>query len=77
MKTRITTSEGYWIKYLMSLRNLRQETIANHAECTTSMISHVLHGRKTSVNVCTALAKALGFKSFDELIATVNREGMA
>jgi transcriptional regulator with XRE-family HTH domain len=77
MKTRITTSEGYWIKYLMSLRNLTQETIANRAGCTASMVSHILHGRKTSVNVCTALAKALGFRSFDELIVAANREGVA
>lgn len=60
----------------MAFKNLTQTDIAVYANCTLllSMVSHVIHGRKISANVNTALAKGLGYKSFDELIAAYAKE---
>jgi transcriptional regulator with XRE-family HTH domain len=66
-----------WIKYRMALKGLTQADIAARAGCLRPMIANVIAGRKVSANVTTALVRALGFKSFDELITTANREGMA
>ncbi|MDR0707945.1 MAG: hypothetical protein LBF60_08760 [Treponema sp.] len=73
----ITHREGLWIKYQMSLKNLVQADIAAYAKCTQAMASHVIHGRKVSANVSMALSKALGYKSFDELIAACGKGGAA
>jgi transcriptional regulator with XRE-family HTH domain len=71
----ITHREGQWIKYQMALKNLVQADIAAYAKCTQAMVSHVLHGRKVSANVSMALVKALGYKSFDDLIAAYDTGG--
>lgn len=75
MRKMITHSESEWIKYRLALNNITQTDIAVCAGCTQSMVSQVIHGRKVSVNVTAALAKALEFKSFDELIAGASQEG--
>jgi transcriptional regulator with XRE-family HTH domain len=70
----ITHHEGLWIKYQMAIKNLTQADIAAYAKCTPPMVSHVIHGRKVSANVCLALVKALGYKSLNELIAAYAKE---
>jgi transcriptional regulator with XRE-family HTH domain len=77
MRKTITYSEKEWIKYRLALKGLTQADIAARARCSRPMVANVLAGRKASANVTTALVKALGFRSFDELIAGANREGMA
>jgi transcriptional regulator with XRE-family HTH domain len=77
MRKTINHSEKEWIKYRMALKGLTQADIAARARCTRPMVTNVIAGRKTSANVTTALVRALGFRSFDELIAGANQEGMA
>jgi transcriptional regulator with XRE-family HTH domain len=73
----LTHSEGQWIKYQMALKNLTQRDIAARAGCARPMVSEVIHGRKVSANVRAALVKALGYQSFEELIAACGKGGAA
>jgi predicted transcriptional regulator len=66
---RIAHEKTHWIKYQMALKGIKQIDIANHAECTCPMVSQVLHGRKRSEKVRGILAQALGYESFDKLLA--------
>jgi transcriptional regulator with XRE-family HTH domain len=77
MRKTITHSEKEWIKYRLALKGLTQTDIAIRAGCTRPMVSNVIAGRKVSANVSTALAKSLGYKSFDELIAAYDKGGAA
>jgi transcriptional regulator with XRE-family HTH domain len=77
MRKTLTHREGQWIKYQMALNNLTQLDIAARAGCTGPMVSHVIHGRKVSANVCMTLVKALGYKSLEELIAASGKGGAA
>lgn len=66
---KITHKETHWLKYQMALKGITQVDIASYAGCTRPMVSQVLHGRKQSVKVRTALAQAFGYASFDTLLA--------
>ena len=75
MRKTITRHEKEWIKYRLALQNLTQGDIAARAGCTRPMVSNVIAGCKVSANVSMALVKALGYKSFDELIASYYKGG--
>ncbi|MDR0557927.1 MAG: helix-turn-helix domain-containing protein [Treponema sp.] len=57
------------IQYQLKLSGFGQKKVADLANCSVSMISHFLRGRKDSARVRTALCKVLGYGSFDRLIA--------
>ncbi|MDR2418011.1 MAG: helix-turn-helix transcriptional regulator [Treponema sp.] len=77
MRKPITRREKEWIKYRLALKGLTQTDIVDRTGCSRPIVTNVIAGRKVSVNVTTVLVKALGFGSFDELIAAANQEGMA
>jgi predicted transcriptional regulator len=73
----ITRKESFWIKYQMSLKGITQFAIARYAGCSQPMVSQVLHGRKRSANVQSALIRVLGYDSFKKLIEDANCGGIA
>ncbi|MDR3341814.1 MAG: helix-turn-helix transcriptional regulator [Treponema sp.] len=77
MGKKTTHREGHWIKYQMALKDITQADIASRVGCTVSMVSRVIHGRKASAKVSMALVKALGYQSFEEMIATCGKGGVA
>ena len=77
MKKTITHSEKEWIKYRLALQNLTQGDIAARAGCTRPMVSNVIAGRKVSANVLAVLVRALGYESFEQLIADCSKQGGA
>jgi hypothetical protein len=61
--------EGAWIKYQLDLRNIKLKMVAEKANRSTSMVSHVICGNKNSARVEKALAEMLGYPSFSALKA--------
>jgi hypothetical protein len=62
--------EGSWIKYLLDLRNIKLETVARRANRSISMVSQVITGVKNSDIVGLALAKTLGYATYQDLMET-------
>jgi transcriptional regulator with XRE-family HTH domain len=77
MRKTITHREREWIKYRLALSNLTQVDIAARAGCTRPMVSNVIAGRKVSANVLAVLTRALGYESFEQLIADCSKQGGA
>ena len=77
MRKTITHHEREWIKYRLALKNLTQVDIAALAGCTRPMVSNVIAGRKVSANVLAVLLRALGYESFEQLIADCSKHGGA
>jgi transcriptional regulator with XRE-family HTH domain len=75
MRKTIMHHEREWIKYRLALKNLTQGDIAARAGCTRPMVSNVIAGRKVSANVITVLIRALGYESFDQLLADCSKQG--
>jgi len=66
----LTPREGCWIKYQLDLNKITYKMVADEAGLSENMVSHFLAGRKNSERLKLALAKTLGFSSFDALIAS-------
>jgi hypothetical protein len=60
--------EGSWIKYQLDLRNIKLEAVARKAHRTISMVSQVITGVKNSEAVGSALAKTLGYATYQDLM---------
>jgi ribosomal protein L31E len=60
--------EGSWIKYQLDLRNIKLETVARRANRSISMVSQVITGVKNSDIVGLALAKTLGYATYQDLM---------
>jgi hypothetical protein len=69
---RITQSQGCWIKYQLSLRNIYCKTVADEAGISFKTVSDFIVGRKNSLPTRAALCKLLEYGSFDELLAAAN-----
>lgn len=67
---KITHQETHWLKYQMALNGITQPDIASCAGCSRPMVSQVLHGRKQSKKVRNVIAQALGYNSFEKLLAS-------
>ncbi len=68
MLEKITTQDGCWIQYQLNLRHITQASIADKACCSRGIVSHFLNARKNSPTVRVALAEALGYKDFEQLL---------
>jgi hypothetical protein len=60
--------EGCWIKYQLDLRNIKLEDVAKKAHRSVSMVSQVITGVKNSEAVGLALARALGYAAYRDLM---------
>jgi hypothetical protein len=65
----VTPPEGCWIRYQLSLRDIKFEKVAQKASCGISTVSNVISGVKHSKRVEKVLAEMLGFDSFADLMA--------
>ena len=65
----ITPRLGCWIKYQLDLRNLTYRSVAEKANVSENMVHNFVKARKRSVRVCMALVEALGYESFNALVA--------
>jgi transcriptional regulator with XRE-family HTH domain len=63
-----------WIRMQLLKRNVSHTFIAKQAGCSPTMVGMVMSGRNRSLRVQIALAEALGYGSFDELVAAWRRE---
>jgi predicted transcriptional regulator len=73
MAQRVTPEKGCWLQRQLKLNGFIQYTVAQEANVTTKMVSHFLRGLKGSKRVEAALRKALGYGSFEGLLANVPR----
>jgi hypothetical protein len=69
MANLISRQTGYWIQYQLKRSGLDHTNVASEANCSVSIVSHFLCGRKDSLRVRTALCKVLGYGSFEALAA--------
>jgi transcriptional regulator with XRE-family HTH domain len=61
--------KGCWINYQLRLNGITQAAVAQRAGCNNRTVSDFLRGRKNSERVKKALAKILGYPSFEALLA--------
>lgn len=77
MAAKISKQDGRWIQYQLQLNNYTHDVVAKEANCTISIVSHFLRGRKNSDKVKAALCKVLKYESFDALLAARQTQGYA
>ena len=86
LKSRLSSSsskqkspEECWIRYQLTLRNIRLEIIANKTNCTVATVSRVISRNRHSEKVEIALAQMLGYPSWEQLWAdaVINAKGGA
>ena len=65
---------GKYISYKLKLIGVTHSDIAKQSNLSTSIISHVLNARKSSERAESAIAKALGYESFSDLLEEARRE---
>ena len=71
----INKREGCWIQYQLKANGHTQKTVADEAGRSVDIVSHFLCGRKDSKRVRRALCKVLGYKSFEDLVASMPGTG--
>ena len=72
---RIKPKEGLWINYRLRLAGIRQTDLANQLGVSTASMAQVLYGKRKSTRIETALYQALGFPSFEAMIAAARGKG--
>ena len=61
--------EGCWIKYQLSLCDIKLETVAKKSGLTVATVSRVIFSKRRSKKVESVLAEMLGYKSWQHLWA--------
>jgi hypothetical protein len=72
---RADRAQGSWINYQMKLSGVTQKLVATMAGVSRQMVQRVAYGVSTSAKVQRAIAQALGYKTWSELVAA--RQGVA
>ena len=65
----ITPQKGCYINYMLRVRSITHEAVAEKAGTSSQMVSAFLRGVKNSEKVKSAIAEALGFPSFAAVVA--------
>jgi hypothetical protein len=60
--------EGSWLKYQLDLRNIKLDAVARKANRSLSLVSSVIRGIRNSKAVGLALARILGYATYQDLI---------
>lgn len=68
MSNRINKKLGKYISYKLKLIGVTHNDIASSSNLSTSIITHILNGRKRSSRGEKAIAKALGYDDFESLV---------
>jgi hypothetical protein len=66
--------EGCWIKYQLDLRNIKLDAIARRANRSLSLVSSVIRGIRNSKAVELALAKMLGYATYQDLMEAASAQ---
>jgi hypothetical protein len=66
--------EGCWIKYQLDLRNIKMEDVAKKARRSVAMVSRVVCGVKKSKKVESALARILGYATYQDLMEAASAQ---
>lgn len=66
--------QGAWIIYQMKLAGISQQTIASNLGVSRQIVQQVVYGLRTSHRVQTAIAKALGYKSWSDLTDGIRKD---
>ena len=74
MSNRINKKLGKYISFKLKLAGITHNDIARKSNLSTSIITHVLNARKGSVRAEAAIAKALGYESFSDLVEEAREE---
>ena len=65
--------QGIWLNYLLRTAGYSQKDIADKAGVSRQMVQKVLYGIKTSQRVQKAIAQALGYKTWSEVLVIGRR----
>uniref|UniRef100_A0A7C3EJW4 XRE family transcriptional regulator n=1 Tax=Gracilinema caldarium TaxID=215591 RepID=A0A7C3EJW4_9SPIR len=65
--------QGIWLNYLLRTAGYSQKDIAEKAGVSRQMVQKVLYGLKTSRRIQTAIAEALGYKTWAEVLVIGRR----
>jgi hypothetical protein len=74
---RIKPKEGMWINYQFKLRGITHQKLADQIGLKRESITKVVNGARHSTKVENALFQALGFSSFESMIAAARGKGDA
>lgn len=69
MKKRLDKKVGKYIAYRLKSQGITYTAVATSAKLSYSIINEILNSRKRSKRAEAAIAKALGYKSFEDLEA--------
>ena len=72
---RIKPKEGLWVNYQLRLKGINQTDLSRKLGINQSTITNVLAGKRRSVRVEEALYQALGYPSFEAMIAASRGKG--
>lgn len=65
--------QGIWLNYLLRTAGYSQKDIADKAGVSRQMVQKVLYGIRTSRRVQVAIAEALGYKTWAEVLVVGRR----
>jgi len=74
---RIKPKEGLWIKYQLGLNEISLTNIAERLGVSVPVISAVLRGKRKSAFIEKGVSQALGYSSFETMIAAAHKGGAA
>jgi hypothetical protein len=72
---RIKPKEGLWINYQLRLAGMRQIDLARKLGVSDASVAQVLYGKRSSRRIETAFYEALGYPSFEAMIAAARGKG--
>ncbi len=73
----LTPKSGLWINYQLKLAGLNHDDVARKAGVTRPLVTNVIAGRRSSERVKNALCSALGYPSWQTLVAASRGKGRA
>lgn len=69
-RNRPNMEQGAWLGYRLKVAGYSQKDIGNKVGVSREMVCQVLYGLKTSYKVQKAVANALGYDTWAELLAS-------
>jgi len=72
---RIKRKEGMWINYQLRLRGITHQKLADQLGLKRVSVTKIVTGGRHSTKVENALYQALGYPSFEDMIAAARGKG--
>jgi len=70
-----TPKDGCWIRYQLSLKGLNLTIMGDRLGVTQQAVGRVTAGKSRSKRIESAIAKTLGYHSFEEMLADARGKG--